>query len=205
MTETELAVRADSGEAPLSLDALEALAKAATPGPWRKSLGSVYPEGRQPGWEPLSIGDGVAIDARWPILAGENHEADAAFIAALDPTTVLRLIAAARSSAVAGEAVANVDAALWQSITARTARMGSCSQAHHEHLAADAARSLRSRAVASQPELDVERLTEALFEAERPGDWPTWADYIDALGSPGVAPWRRKAERIAAEYARLSR
>jgi hypothetical protein len=47
----------------------------------------------------------------------------------------------------------------------------------------------------------VERLARALFEAERPGDWPTWDDYVGAFGSPGIAPWRRKAERIVSAYA----
>jgi hypothetical protein len=36
--------------------------------------------------------EGGAIDARWPILAGENWAADAAYIAALDPTTVTLLL-----------------------------------------------------------------------------------------------------------------
>jgi hypothetical protein len=52
--------------------------------------------------------------------------------------------------------------------------------------------------------LDPERLARALFEAERPGDWPTWTDYLGAFGSPGIAPWRRKADRIAAEYDALA-
>ena len=54
-----------------------------------------------------------------------------------------------------------------------------------------------------EPGLDVERLARALFEAKRPGDWPTWTDYIGAFGSPGVAPWRRSAERLVVEYDRL--
>jgi hypothetical protein len=53
-------------------------------------------------------------------------------------------------------------------------------------------------------ELDVEALMIAVFNADRPGDWPTWEDYIAAFGSPGTPPWRRKAKRIAAEYARLT-
>jgi hypothetical protein len=53
-------------------------------------------------------------------------------------------------------------------------------------------------------ELDVEALMIAVFNADRPGDWPTWEDYIAAFGSPGTPPWRRKAEAIAAEYARLT-
>jgi hypothetical protein len=51
--------------------------------------------------------------------------------------------------------------------------------------------------------LDVERLTRALFDTERPGDWPTWDDYVAAFGSPGIPPWRRKAEKLAREYAAL--
>jgi len=47
-------------------------------------------------------------------------------------------------------------------------------------------------------------LARALFEAERPGDWPTWDDYVGAFGTPGIAPWRRKADRIAAEYVLLN-
>lgn len=55
--------------------------------------------------------------------------------------------------------------------------------------------------VPAAPEgIDRERLARALFEAERPGDWPTWDDYVGAFGSPGIAPWRRKADRIADEY-----
>ena len=48
------------------------------------------------------------------------------------------------------------------------------------------------------PALDAERLARALFEAERPGDWPTWDDYVGAFGSAGIAQWRRKADRILA-------
>ena len=51
--------------------------------------------------------------------------------------------------------------------------------------------------------LDEARLARALFEAEKPGDWPTWDDYVGAFGSPGIAPWRRKAHAIAVEYALL--
>jgi len=61
----------------------------------------------------------------------------------------------------------------------------------------------RAAALRDAP-LDAERLARALFEAERPGDWPTWDDYIGAFGSPGIAPWRRKADRIVAEYAALA-
>lgn len=51
--------------------------------------------------------------------------------------------------------------------------------------------------------IDVEALMVAVFNADQPGDWPKWDDYIAAFGSPGTPPWRRKAEAIAAEYARL--
>jgi hypothetical protein len=52
--------------------------------------------------------------------------------------------------------------------------------------------------------MDAERLARALFEAERPGDWPTWDDYVGPFGSPGIAPWRRKADRIVRVYAALA-
>lgn len=51
--------------------------------------------------------------------------------------------------------------------------------------------------------LDVERLMVAVFNADQPGDWPTWDEYLDAFGSAGTPPWRRKAEAIAREYAAL--
>ena len=51
--------------------------------------------------------------------------------------------------------------------------------------------------------IDVEALMVAVFNVDQPGDWPKWDDYIAAFGSPGTPPWRRKAEAIAAEYARL--
>ena len=54
------------------------------------------------------------------------------------------------------------------------------------------------------PGLDVELWARALFESERPGDWPTWVDYVGAFGSPGIAPWRRKAEAIVREYRALA-
>ena len=85
------------------LDALAALAEAATPGPWHVQLDSVYPEGRQPGWQPTPV-EGGAIDARWPILAGENQRADAAYIAAADPTTILALIDRLRAAEAVCEA-----------------------------------------------------------------------------------------------------
>jgi hypothetical protein len=53
-------------------------------------------------------------------------------------------------------------------------------------------------------ELDVEALMIAVFNADRPGDWPTRADHLAAFGTPGPPPWRRTAKRIAAEYARLT-
>jgi hypothetical protein len=57
---------------------------------------------------------------------------------------------------------------------------------------------------APAPSLDVERLMVAVFNADQPGDWPTWDEYIAAFGSAGTPPWRRKAQRIATGYARLS-
>jgi hypothetical protein len=66
-------------------------------------------------------------------------------------------------------------------------------------LEADLLRFLRAAlAAAPTPAIDRERLARAVFESERPGDWPTWEDYIGAFGTPGIAPWTRKADRILA-------
>ena len=96
MTTTSAKLSADERMTPSELSRLESLAKAATPGPWRydgEPTISVYvvPE---KGWPICQI----------PIGAGEWHaprethqgRKDAAFIAALNPSTVLRLIAMAR-------------------------------------------------------------------------------------------------------------
>lgn len=87
-----------------NLDTLARLAAEATPGPWTVLLHSVYPEGRQPGWQPLMLDDTHGVDARWPILAGENMAADAAFIAAANPITVVALVRVAQA-ALALEAI----------------------------------------------------------------------------------------------------
>ncbi len=95
----------------MNLSDLERLAKAATPGPWRWdpgdcSMGSV----REDHWETVLfadldrelIGDGDLL------VAGAAHggsprviidDKDAAFIAACDPSTVLKLIVVVRSAA----------------------------------------------------------------------------------------------------------
>lgn len=77
----------------LDLDALEAVAKAATPGPWR--LGNYA----------IVLADGDA-----PTIVADGEPADAAHIATFDPPTVLGLIAEARSAAEVRERLAEVEA-----------------------------------------------------------------------------------------------
>lgn len=77
------------------LDDLEALAKAATPGPWtvlRESHG--YPDDGQLYVVPSTPND--SVDCVAVVGAEPGATADAAYIAALDPQTVLALIEQAR-------------------------------------------------------------------------------------------------------------
>lgn len=71
-------VRPDHGGAAMTLDALERLAWAATPGPWENAGPAVWPEGRH-----------RQIGYCWLLP-------DAAYIAAADPDTVKALIARIR-------------------------------------------------------------------------------------------------------------
>ena len=68
----------------IDLDALEELAKAATPGPWRANRSTAY---------------GYAVVETPDVeVAAELDAGDAAFIAAADPSTVLALIARVREA-----------------------------------------------------------------------------------------------------------
>lgn len=73
------------------LDALEAMAKAATPGSW---------EWAQPGYpDDLSLVLRAANGTEILRFNSTSHEVNTAYIAACDPTTVLALIAEARAAA----------------------------------------------------------------------------------------------------------
>jgi hypothetical protein len=79
---------------PLDLDALEGLAKAATPGPWKSERGI---EGWCVETEAAKDKDGGQHVACYCFAeAGYVPDADAAFIAAMNPQTVLALIAEVR-------------------------------------------------------------------------------------------------------------
>ncbi len=66
---------------PIDLDELERLAKAATPGPWHSTrLGDVSPE-----------------DEHDPLICEPMSDADAAFIASANPSTILALITEVRA------------------------------------------------------------------------------------------------------------
>lgn len=80
------------------LDRLEALARAATPGPWKKD--SSYTIG------PVSDEDDQSYGFVIPLadVYGDNRTPDAAFIAAANPAAVLALIALARRAQPEGEA-----------------------------------------------------------------------------------------------------
>lgn len=82
----------------LDLDRLEALARAATPGPWKKD--SSYTIG------PVSDEDDQSYGFVIPLadVYGDNRTPDAAFIAAANPAAVLALIALARRAQPEGEA-----------------------------------------------------------------------------------------------------
>ena len=74
------------------LDRLEALARAATPGPWKKD--SSYTIG------PVSDEDDQSYGFVIPLadVYGDNRTPDAAFIAAANPAAVLALISLARKA-----------------------------------------------------------------------------------------------------------
>lgn len=91
---------------PADLDGLEALAKAATPGPWRFD-----------GWQMVSDAEGLNYGTRIVLDVEEGHvyseyssdsasldvtPEDADFIAAANPATVLQLIALARRAVGGG-------------------------------------------------------------------------------------------------------
>lgn len=65
----------------IDLDTLEAIAKAATPGPWETKAGQDFSE--------------ILANSKNIALVGSQHK-DAAFIAAANPTTMLALIAELR-------------------------------------------------------------------------------------------------------------
>lgn len=92
----------------LDLDALEATARAATPGPWVACDPQPFLPGAQirlygPGWSPIRIEDSSGRYVR--------PTADAQYIAAANPTTTLALIARIRDTeeAADGEAAAHND------------------------------------------------------------------------------------------------
>lgn len=74
---------------PRDLDALERLAKAATPGEWR--VLTDYVAGRER-WEPVAYCGTSHIWSDGPLVCDDGR-ADAAFIAAANPETVLALLA----------------------------------------------------------------------------------------------------------------
>ena len=98
---------------PVDLDRLDALAKAATPGPWRRQTHHAHLDGpgsrmlvpvvRAP-WPNLPhgsitiarCGNGNSSTPRPDDSIRQREEANAAFIAALDPATVQHLVARAR-------------------------------------------------------------------------------------------------------------
>ena len=85
----------DSKREELDLDALEAVAKAATPGPWT----------HQPYGGQNQNGDyfgGDVFDGDGEYLVSEVSDENGAHIATFDPATVLALIAAARPAPVEG-------------------------------------------------------------------------------------------------------
>ena len=85
------------------LDRLEALAKAATPGTWKRGALASY---NAVTGEPVRFvyrGDNESVETRLRVCGGEGEngqvfdcDADAAFIAAANPQTVLALLSAAR-------------------------------------------------------------------------------------------------------------
>lgn len=74
-------------QAEIELDAIEALARAATPGPWKAS----GPDVDMPGGGYAVVG---TLGSMLPLTPQE--EANARYIAALSPDVVLALVAAAR-------------------------------------------------------------------------------------------------------------
>jgi hypothetical protein len=81
------------------LDRLEAAAKEATPGPWRVNTAGT--NGKIDEVYVYAPGDhddvAIAADIADP-ATGQMSEANAAFIAACDPTTILRLVRVARAA-----------------------------------------------------------------------------------------------------------
>lgn len=92
---------------PLDLDAIEALANAATPGPWEASvLGSegyavTGPQGSIPGRHRLR----APRVARCGHEAWDTDKANAAHIAGMDPATTLALVAEVRALRAKVEAI----------------------------------------------------------------------------------------------------
>ena len=77
------------------LDKLEALAKAATPGPWNDSGGSIDDFDAECTMRIEWIANGIPKDGEKDAI-NANYRSDAAFIAAANPASILDLIASAR-------------------------------------------------------------------------------------------------------------
>lgn len=99
------------------MDELEALARAATPGPWRWWLGGSHSDtgvrGREPELVPLSTAVVASADG-WEVAscqtAGVPRSADAAYIAACSPDVILGLLARLDTAEAAARALTDLAA-----------------------------------------------------------------------------------------------
>jgi hypothetical protein len=111
------------------LDKLEALAKAATPGPWNDSGGSIDDFDAECTMRIEWIANGIPKDGEKDAI-NANYRFDAAFIAAANPASILALIASARRDA---EEIERLRARLTEQqadtafLLARAGHAGSCS------------------------------------------------------------------------------
>ncbi len=71
----------------MNIDKLKAAAEKAKPGPWERVLGDDSSDVIVPGGN-ADTGENMIADCHW----NERHQANATFIAAADPTTILALI-----------------------------------------------------------------------------------------------------------------